>query len=254
MPAELDPSAPQGLRLSKRVAAERGCSRAEAERLIASGAVQVDGVVQDQPQTRITPEQTLHICDDLAMAQPEVLSVLWSKPAGVVLPDVPTLPWLRTTLSDSSAAPAQRSTPVWHALGGRWQCVLPIGVDDSGLVLLSQQSTVWRHVAERQALLEQEWFIDTTGCAGAEARAAALAALQAPLFHNGRPLPAARASWQSDTRIRLAIKGGEPGQVAFLAQRAGLSVQALRRQRLGRLSLSGLLPGQWRLMLPTERI
>ena len=41
-------------RLARRVAALRGCSRAEAERLILGGWVRVDGAVQDQPPTRVT--------------------------------------------------------------------------------------------------------------------------------------------------------------------------------------------------------
>jgi 16S rRNA U516 pseudouridylate synthase RsuA-like enzyme len=33
-----------------------------------------------------------------------------------------------------------------------------------------------------------------------------------------------------------------------------VAAAVLRRQRLGRLSLSGLLPGQWRTLMPTERV
>ena len=65
--------------------------------------------------------------------------------------------------------------------------------------------------------------------------------------------PSARASWQSELRLRLAIKGNRPGQVAHLCERAGLQLTALRRLRLGRISLAGLPVGEWRYLLPYER-
>lgn len=246
------------VRLAKRVAAERGCSRAEAERLIVSGAVQVDGAVVDQPQARVLPQQTVQVGHVLALASGEPQSVIWFKPAGVALPDGKALSvtWLRAQLSEavalsSAAAPAG---PVFHAVGPRWEALAPIAAADSGLVLLSQHPAMARVVTERAALLEQEWLIDLPSAASADHKAQVIRSLQEPLSHDGHPLPPARASWHSDGRVRLAVKGAVLGQAAFLAQRAGLAVVALRRQRLGRLSLSGLAPGQWRTLMPTERI
>ena len=46
-----------GIRLAKRVAAQQGCSRREAELLIENGAVRVDGQVIEVPQVRVTPQQ-----------------------------------------------------------------------------------------------------------------------------------------------------------------------------------------------------
>jgi len=251
-------SSPDAVRLAKRVAADLACSRAEAERLIASGVVQVDGAVVDQPQARVLASQSVSVGDAPALASSDPLSVLWFKPAGVALPAAraPGVAWLRAALPHACVAPAQaaRSAPVFHALGPRWELLAPVNPADSGLVVLSQHPTLLRHVAERAAVLEEEWLLDVAGASDATHKAQAIRSLQEPLSHDGRPLPVARASWQSDTRIRLAIKGGVAGQAAFLAQRAGLSVAALRRQRLGRLSLSGLQPGQWRTLLPTERM
>ena len=41
--------------------------------------------------------------------------------------------------------------------------------------------------------------------------------------------------------------------MGFLIERAGLPVASARRQRLGRVALTGLDAGQWRYLLPTER-
>ena len=53
--------------------------------------------------------------------------------------------------------------------------------------------------------------------------------------------------------LALAIKGNRPGQVAHLCERAGLQLTALRRLRLGRISLAGLPVGEWRYLMPYER-
>jgi 23S rRNA pseudouridine2604 synthase len=49
----------EAIRLAKRVADTVPCSRAEAERYIAGGWVSVDGVVVEDPATRVTPAQSV---------------------------------------------------------------------------------------------------------------------------------------------------------------------------------------------------
>jgi 23S rRNA pseudouridine2604 synthase len=249
------------VRLSKRVAALRSCSRTEAERLIVAGAVQVDGVVVDQPQARVAAHQQVHIKDGTAPLHHDPSTVLWYKPAGVALPQDAklTVAWLNAQLPSrqrvaSMAFPGAATAAVFHTLGPKWQTVAPLLAAEAGVQLLSQHNAVLRHWSEGQAVLEQEWLLDVPSALDDDARQTALRSLQSPLSHDGRSLASARVSWQSDTRIRLAIKGALPGQLGFLVQRAGLSVSSLRRQRLGRLSISGLEPGQWRLLMPTERI
>jgi 23S rRNA pseudouridine2604 synthase len=80
-----------------------------------------------------------------------------------------------------------------------------------------------------------------------------LQSLGQALFFDGWALPKASASWQSEYRLRLAIKGCRPGQVQHLCERAGLQVKSMRRLRLGRISLAGLPAGQWRYLLGYER-
>jgi 23S rRNA pseudouridine2604 synthase len=80
-----------------------------------------------------------------------------------------------------------------------------------------------------------------------------LKSLQQALFFEGWAVPSARASWQSERRLRLAIKHTRPGQVAHLCERAGLVPTAVHRLRLGRIGLGGLAAGQWRYLMPYER-
>ncbi len=51
----------EAIRLAKRVAADAGCSRREAELLIENGAVRVDGQRAETPESRVRPGQRVEI-------------------------------------------------------------------------------------------------------------------------------------------------------------------------------------------------
>ena len=59
-----------GIRLAKRVAEVAGCSRADAERYIAGGWVSVDGVVADDPATRVTAGQQVAMLPGATPVEP----------------------------------------------------------------------------------------------------------------------------------------------------------------------------------------
>ena len=69
----------------------------------------------------------------------------------------------------------------------------------------------------------------------------------------GALLPPAKVSWQSEARLRFALKGEVPGQIAYMCESVGLRVEAMKRLRVGRVSLSQLAPDQWRYLMPNER-
>lgn len=71
-------------------------------------------------------------------------------------------------------------------------------------------------------------------------------------FH-GVLLPPAKVSWQSEARLRFALKGERPGQIAYMCESVGLRVEAMKRLRIGRVPMSNLQSGRWRYLLPHER-
>ena len=73
------------------------------------------------------------------------------------------------------------------------------------------------------------------------------------LTFNGKPLSPAKVSRQSETRLRFALKGVQPGQILFMCDSVGLQLLNLRRLRIGRLSMGKLPVGQWRYLAPYEK-
>lgn len=261
----IDSGRPEPQRLARRVAALVPCSRSEAERYIAGGWVKVDGEVVDRPEARVRDHQQVSV-DPAASAEPlPPATVLWHKPAGVAVPDALHLPtglalqWFdapHRAPAGGAGVGAGQALP--RAQMQRLQPVLPLTIDATGLMVFTQHPAISRRLTEGAADLEQEWLADLGLAAGpalatAEMRAVWLSAAQRARTGEARRSPPLRASWQSDTRLRIAAKGWSAQALARHLAAAGVPVAQLRRQRIGRLGLSGMAAGQWRQLGMGER-
>ena len=233
----------ESTRLSKVVAALVPCSRREAEQYITEGWVRVDGQVVDAPQARVTGQRVE--VDAKAHLQPPV-------PATVLLHKPPGMPGREALASigagtrwtgDTTGIVRVKS----HAVGLAEDLPLPDAA--SGLVVFSQDGRVVRKLQEDANLLEQELVAEVAGTPPPHG----LARLQRGLVFEGWALPPARVSWQSETRLRFAVKGIRPDLVPWMCEQVGLRVTALRRLRIGRVPLAGLPVGQWRYLAPGEK-
>ena len=246
-------------RLAKRLAAQLPCSRSDAERYIAGGWVRVDGAVVEEPMARVHDGQTVALDPKAKLESLDSVTLIWHKPAGRALPDVSPLPdaLAAELFTNANRFKGDRSgvRPL-KAHRHKLLPVAPLSTPMSGLMVFTQNPGVARKISDDSAQLEHEWLAEVAADPELEDEArrdAVLKSLGKALFFDGWAVPSARASWQSELRLRLAIKGNRPGQVAHLCERAGLQLTALRRLRLGRISLAGLPAGEWRYLLPYER-
>lgn len=238
------------IRLSKRVAAQLPCSRREAELYIEGGWVSVDGVVIEAPQHPVTPDQVVMLLPGARAEPVEPVTILLHKPAGYDA-DADTGPRPAFTLLSPATRVAGDHPGIQplHRHFTRLIAPLPLETDASGLLVLTQDGRVIRKLNEDSDLLEQEYVADIDGTISD----AALKNLQTPVTFDGAPLPPAKVSRQSDTRLRFAMKGALPGQVAWMCERAGLNPTRIHRLRIGRIALAGLPEGQWRYLHERER-
>lgn len=239
---------PDAVRLSKRVMQEADCSRAEAEHLIESGRVRVDGAVQQAVPTRVRPEQAVTIDGTQPAKGVAPATVVMHKPTGV------TMEALLTLIVESNHLPNDRSglTLLARHIKGL-QCVTPLEPAASGMVVWTQVPGIARKLVEEGSQIEHEVMVDVSG----PVSATQLAELNRSVVVDGRAMMPARVSisqTQPDsTRLRMAMKGYWQGQVLQLCDAAGLRLLAIRRQRIGRLPLRDLPAGQWRFLLGYER-
>lgn len=231
------------VRLSKCLIAQLGCSRREAELFIEGGWVTVDGVVIEQPQFKID-QQRVELLPG-AKAEPLApVTLLLNQPAGQWLEEA------RASITMASLGTTQPSDirPL-HGHFARQECVAALPPGASGLQVFTQDWRTKRKIEADLRKLEQEFIIEVRGSATPQA----LERLARGLVRDGRELPKAKASWQNETHLRLAIKAPQPGTIGELCSALKLEIVSLRRIRLGGLPMGKLPVGQWRYVGSHER-
>jgi 23S rRNA pseudouridine2604 synthase len=240
------------VRLAKRLAEMLSCSRREAEQYIEGGWVTVDGVTVEEPQFRVL-DQAIALDKDASLLALAPVTLLLHKPAGYeASPGGGTAP-LAPLLSPATRSPDDSSgiRPLKKHFSSV-ELVTPLATPASGLVVLTQDWRVARKLREDARVMEHEVVVDVSG----DIKPGGLERLNRVdhgFTFNGVLMPPAKVSWQSETRLRFALKGEVPGQIAYMCESVGLKVQGMKRLRIGRVALSQLPPGQWRYLLPHER-
>ena len=244
------------VRLAKHLAHMLNCSRSQAEQYIEGGWVRVDGVVVEEPQHRVR-NQLVEVDPDASLLELVPVTLLLNKPpgfaaaldAGVNHAAGSALQLLvganQTSDDRSGIRPLKKH---FSAL----TLATPLATPASGLVVLTQDWRVTRKLSEDASVMEQEVIVDVSGTLvpGGLQR---LNRVDHGFTFNGVLLPPAKVSWQNETRLRFALKGERPGQLAFMCESVGLQVLAMKRIRIGRVPLSSLQVGQWRYLQPHER-
>jgi 23S rRNA pseudouridine2604 synthase len=267
-------AAGEGERLSKRVMQLKGCSRKEAEQFIEGGWVMVNGVVVEDPPFRVL-HQTVTIPPDASLLNLHDITLILNKPAGWLDgvdeddedDDAPAAPTParargrkaapksarellthtnRCAHDDSGIRPLKR-----HLL--HLEAEVPLETGASGLVVFTQDWRTTRKLTEDMGAMEHELIVDVKG----EVQEEALQKIKRTINDERHPLPPTKVSVNSSSpelsKLRFAIKGAHPGLVAHLCERAGLEILAMRRIRLGRVTLSDLPVGQWRYLAAHEK-
>jgi len=263
--------AQDGERLSKRVMQLKGCSRREAELYIEGGWVMVNGVVVEDPPFRVN-RQTVTIDPAATQMATESVTLLLHKPAG----------WLDGVDSDEDEddeapqrKPVARAPQPKNARGllrrdTHWaqdpsstrilkrhfshlDADVPLETGASGLLVFTQDWRTTRKLSEDMGSMEHELVADVRG----EVTPEALQRIARALNDSRNAMPHTKFSVSSSgpqrSKLRFAVKGAHPGLVAYLCDKAGLELLALRRIRLGRIALSELPAGQWRYLAAFEK-
>jgi 23S rRNA pseudouridine2604 synthase len=235
------------IRLAKRVAELRACSRREAEQLIAGGWVRVDGEVTEEPQFRVT-DQRVEIEPGADPGQAEPVTLLLHKPPGYQSGAGENPASLLLGAGNLWPGDDTGLRPLKKHFAQLTACV-PLETDASGLVVFTQDWRVARKLTEEAATLEHEVVVEVAG----ELIPNGLKRLNQGIAIDGhRPL-AIKVSWQNENRLRVALKGARLGQIAQMCEAVGLRVLSMKRIRLGRVPMGKLPAGQWRYLRTDER-
>ncbi|KAG9575073.1 hypothetical protein KCV01_g17977, partial [Aureobasidium melanogenum] len=242
------------VRLSHRVCELFSLSRADAEQFIQNGWVSVDGQVIEAPQHKVTDER-VELDPNARLDAVEPATILLHKPAGI---DIDIDDGGKAILSLVTPETRWSDDPSGERLlrrhFHRLTPLVPLDIDASGLVVLTQDGRVWRRLTEDADLIEHEYVVEVAGQIATDG----LHRLGHGLSFNRRALPPCKVSWQNETRLRFAIKGVRAGQLRDMCAQVGLDVVSIRRLRIGRVALGkgpngAMPPGAWRYLPVGDR-
>ena len=233
------------VRLAKRLAELVHCSRREAELYIAGGWVMVDGQVVEEPQFMVS-EQKVELHPDATLLPVEPVTILFHQPPDTEM-NAESIKQL--ICADTRAADDHSGIHLLKQHFVRLAQNLPLEMHAGGMTVFTQDFRVTRKLTDDAATIEQEYVVEVAG----ELVPDGLKLLNHGLSYNGKPLPPVKVSWQNETHLRFALKGVKPGQVAHMCKAVGLQALAMKRLRIGRVSMSKLPPGQWRYLMPYEK-
>ena len=238
------------VRLQK-VLAEAGiASRRACEDLILEGEVEVDGeVVRTLPclvDPTISRVEVRGVPVDIRPVSVRTRTVMVFKPRGVVSTNRD--PFRRRRAIDI----------VPHAPGERLYPVGRLDIDSSGLLLLTNDGELANRLTHPRYGVHKGYEVMVTGRIDERA----LEKLRRGVFlaHRRRG-GAARASAERIEVLRrdrdrsvlfIELSEGRNRQIRRMLEQLGHDVKRLRRVGLGPLKLTGLKPGEWRELSPTE--
>ena len=231
-------------RVNKWLASEGVCSRREAEELIASGLVSIDGARVAEPGRKIERGQTIEVADAGGSAK---ISIAINKPVGLVSaqPEGDQIPAARL-LTRANLVGASDNMPTSRT------SLAPLGrldQDSRGLLLLSEDGVLAKAVIGEESKLDKEYLVGVRG----QITDRKLALLRHGLQLDGRQLKPAKVAVTEPYRLRFVLTEGRNRQIRRMCELVELEVVDLLRIRIGPLQLDDLPEGKWRALTSSER-
>ena len=243
-------------RLSK-VMAERGlCSRREADDWIVNGWVKVNGEIIDTLGTRVAPDAEIVVSGYAKESQAEQVTILLHKPVGYVSGQAeddyePAVVLVKPENQWPDDPDLHRRNPKqFHR--GMLRNLAPAGrldIDSTGLLVLTQDGRVARHLIGEDSSVEKEYLVRVEG----ELSEIGLKKLNHGLSLDGVALKPAKVSWQNEDQLRFVLREGKKRQIRRMCEMVGLHVIGLKRIRIGSVTLGKLPVGQWRYLRHDEK-
>ena len=221
------------------------CSRSQAQQLIGSGEVRVNGAVKRNPETPVSLGRDRIEVNGASIHSAEKIYLVLNKPRGLV-----------TTASDEKGRPTIYAT-LYATLGNNLPWVAPVGRLDKaseGLLLLTNDSEWAARVLAPESHLPKIYHVQVSGI-----RDAALAdALEEGVrVSNGDFLRVKDArilrQGNRNTWLAITLDEGKNRHIRRMLEQLGAEVLRLVRVAIGPLTLGDLAKGASRRLTAEEK-
>lgn len=231
------------VRLDKYLADAGIGTRSEVKEKIASGKIQVDGIIVRRPETKVIPEENQVFYMDQPVGNvPEYVYYLLNKPAGCV-----------------SATEDSREKTVMEYVPSKRRGLFPVGrldKDTEGLLLITNDGQLAHSLLSPKKHVDKTYFAKIEGIATSKDIEAFARGVE--IGEDKPTLPAVLKILQTDpvenqSEILLTIREGKYHQVKRMMEAVGKKVLYLKRLSMGPLTLPEDLPaGACRLLTEKE--
>lgn len=222
------------MRIQKYLSEQGICSRRQAEAFIRTGHVLVNGKVVDTLGTQIDAMiDTVTLAPEAQAQLQAKMTVAAFKPRGV-----------------TSSRIRSEGTSIFDILPEleHLHLVGRLDKESEGLLLLSDDGALAKQVTGDMHLIEKEYRIEVREMVKPEL----LQELETGVrLDDGMTLPA-RAYFENNHTFRLVLKEGRKHQIRRMCDYVHLTVESLKRIRIGPVTLRGLRPGAFRELTPEE--
>lgn len=220
-------------RLNKFISDTGVCSRREADRLIESGQVRVNGKVANVGM-QVTEADFIVVGKKPLRAKPAPVYLAYNKPVGVI--------------STTDSEVPENIVDAVNYRGGR---IFPIGRLDKpseGLILLTNDGDIVNKILRAGNAHDKEYlvWVDKPLTPEFIRRMAAGVPILGQIT---QPCPVRQLT---ATSFNIILQQGLNRQIRRMAEYLGYQVTRLKRVRIMNISLGGLQPGQWRLLHKKE--
>ena len=213
------------------------CSRAEGERLVATGRVRINGRAVHDTALRITPETDVIEVDGVRVGVVERVYLALNKPRGLV-----------TTRDD----PQGRATIYECLAGSNLPFVAPVGRLDKaseGLLLLTNDTKWSARLLDPTSHVDKTYHVQIGSLADESTVARVSAGVTEP--DTGERFTVKHASLlrvgsRSSSWLVIVLDEGKNRHIRRLLGVLDLEVRRLVRVSIGPLSLGALAKGEWR--------
>lgn len=226
------------MRLQKFLAMCGIASRRTAETLIAAGRVHVNGEIAQLGQV-VDPDVDIILYDNQRLLLESKTYILLNKPANTI-----------TTVRDTH----DRKTVI-DCIEGVPERVFPVGrldLDVEGALLLTNDGELAHRMMHPRYEMDKTYLARVIG----EVTRETLTRLEQGVeLDDGVTAPAQATLLRTDghtSNICLIIHEGRKRQVKRMCEAVGHRVLHLRRAAIGKLSVTGLRPGEWRYLTEQE--
>lgn len=229
------------IRLNKYVAACGVCARRKADELIFNGRVKVNGEIQTNPGTRVSPRDVVEVDGKKISRARELLYVMLHKPPGYV-----------TSANDPEGRPVTRDLLPQKFRDARLNNVGRLDYFSEGLLLMTNDGELANRLTHPRYHLEKIYEVTASSPFSEAMAVEARAGMTLPDGTSLAPM-GAKIDPREPRRLTLRLRQGVNRQIRKMCDKWGITILKLIRVAQGNLRLGNLPPGKTRELTETEK-